>query len=111
MRNFFLIIAFISAMAFGSAGAQAALLYYGGDIDPGNPDADGIANGQNVANPDSQTYDNFTVTGGTWHVTNLFTNNLNNTNITGANWEIRSGVSAGNGGTLLFSGANIPATV
>ena len=39
-----------------------------------------------------------------WEVTSVFSNNLADTNVTGATWEIRQGVSAGNGGTLIASG-------
>ena len=34
----------------------------------------------------------------------VFSDNLLNTTVTGANWEIRSGVSEGNGGTVVASG-------
>ena len=37
-------------------------------------------------------------------MTSVFSDNLANTNITGATWEIRQGVSEGNGGTLIASG-------
>ena len=35
----------------------------------------------------------------------VFSDNLANTNITGATWEIRQGISEGNGGTLIASGS------
>jgi hypothetical protein len=92
----------------GASGAGAALLYYGGDLDPSNPDASGLPNEQILA-AQAATYDNFTVSGGDWDVTGLFTNNLiMNFDATLADWEIRSGVSEGNGGTLVASGTATP---
>ncbi len=37
----------------------------------------------------------------------VFSNNLASTNISSATWEIRQGVSAGNGGTLIASGTTL----
>ena len=91
-----------------TGGAYAANPYfYGGQFDPFNPYANGLAN-QNTANfggdpYGAAVYQNFyaespiTVTG-------LFTNNLSNFNPTSGYWEIRSGVSEDNGGTLIASG-------
>jgi hypothetical protein len=55
------------------------------------------------------TYQNFVVSGGSLSIGFLFTNNLSALNATTGYWEIRSGVSEGNGGTLLASG-NDPMT-
>jgi hypothetical protein len=50
-------------------------------------------------------YDNFIVTGGGWNVTAVFSDNLDNTVVTGATWEIRSGTTLlHTGGTLVASG-------
>ena len=105
-----LMLAAVAVMVLGSVSAAnaATTLYYGGDIDPGNGNANGLANENDGIVSGAATYDNFTVSGGTWHVTSLFTNNLTGLNITSANWEIRSGVSEGNGGALLFSGSAKP---
>ena len=84
-----------SLVLSGASGAGAALLYYGGDLDPSNPDASGLPNEQILA-AQAATYDNFTVSGGDWDVTGLFTNNLiMNFDATFADWEIRSGMSEG----------------
>ena len=56
--------------------------------------------------PDTRIYDDFLVTGGGWNVTTLFGDFLSSLAPTQAYWEVRSGVSAGNGGTLLFSGTS-----
>ena len=37
----------------------------------------------------------------------VFSDNLASTNISSATWEIRQGVSAGNGGTLIASGTTL----
>jgi hypothetical protein len=91
------------------------VLWYNGDFDG----RDGGANqfeGQLGAGEFSEEVDNFTgPTSGQWTVTGVFSNNLMapglNTSITTANWEIRTGVSEGNGGTVVFSATAAPATV
>ncbi len=59
----------------------------------------------------TRVYDEFLVPSGAWTVTGVFSNNLfhNAPPITQASWEIRSGLSAGNGGTVIASGVS-PAT-
>jgi len=84
-------------------------LFYGGDFDPNNPNANGLANENDAivgGNPyGAATYQNFIIPAGqTWNVTGLFTNNLSQLTPTSGYWEIRSGVSEGNGGTLIASG-------
>src|SRR5437773_3150973 len=71
------------------------VLWYNGDFNGVN----GLAN-----EPGSSIYDNFIVPSPGWHVTSVFSDNLENTPATRATWEIRSGVSEGNGGTLVASG-------
>ncbi|MBA3608598.1 MAG: hypothetical protein H0W43_08865 [Chthoniobacterales bacterium] len=46
-----------------------------------------------------------------WDVTSVFSNNLADTTIIGATYEIRQGVSAGNPGTLIASGMTVTPTV
>src|SRR5207247_2977520 len=74
---------------------SGAVLWYNGDFNGVN----GLAN-----EPGSSIYDNFIVPSPGWHVTSVFSDNLENTPATRATWEIRSGVSEGNGGTLVASG-------
>src|ERR1019366_5123927 len=62
---------------------------------------------------DARVYENFVVPSGVqWYVTALFTNDVitlpPDAAIHSAVWEIRSGVSSGNGGTLLYSGTGTP---
>jgi predicted outer membrane repeat protein len=76
-------------------------LWYNGDFNGVN----GLANEQNTAVEQSSVYDDFIVPSPGWHVTSVFSDNLLvNTTVTGATWEIRSGVSEGNGGTVVASG-------
>jgi len=85
-----------------------AVLWYNGDFDGVN----GLANENNTTLGQSSVYDNFVVTDPNgWDLSAVFSNNLSNTGITGATWEIRSGVSAGNGGTLVASGSTLSPTV
>src|ERR1039457_4250183 len=52
-----------------------------------------------------RVYDDFVVPDGGWTVVGVFShNNMGSTAVTQASWEIRSGVSAGNQGTLVASG-------
>jgi hypothetical protein len=80
--------------------------FYGGDLDLNDPNQNGLANENDAivgGNPyGAATYQNFNWGGGT--VGGLATNNLSGLNPTTAYWEIRSGVSEGNGGTLIASG-------
>ena len=56
----------------------------------------------------AHTYDDFNVTAGSgWDVGAVFSNNLTDTNITGATWEIRQGIFPGWGGTLIASGMTV----
>jgi hypothetical protein len=83
-------------------------LFYGGNFDG----VDALSNEMNTLVSSSIVYDNATVAPEGWIVTGIFTNNL----VTDANifptghWEIRSGVSQGNGGTLVAFGDG-PVTV
>ncbi len=111
MKN--LMLAAVAAMAMGAAAAAHAdtTLYYGGDLDPGNAAVNGLANENDGIVNGAATYDNFTISSGTWNITGLFTNDLEALNITSASWEIRSGVSEGNGGTLIASGTSLSPNV
>ena len=87
------------------------LLWYNGDFDGVN----GLANERNTSLGSGQyasVYDDFDVPAGPgWDVGSVFSNNLENTNVTGATWEIRQGISAGNGGTLIASGTTVTPVV
>ncbi len=106
MRKFALLSLFV--LLFLNIGAYAANLYfYGGDWEPNAPGANGVANETNSflqGDPyGAATYQNF-VAGSAINVTGLFTNNASSLIPTSGYWEIRTGVSEGNGGTLIASG-------
>lgn len=87
------------------------ILFYGGDIDPNNPNADALSNERNTSVTQSSIYQNFIVpVGQTWTIDRLWSNDLMNTTVSAADWEIRSGVSEGNGGTLIASATDVAAT-
>ncbi len=98
------------ALAFSSP-ARAGLLWYNGDYDGRTS----LLNETNVpaTNTDSPplqkslVYENFVVpVGQIWTITSVFSNDAVAFAVapTTATWQIRSGVSAGNGGTLIASG-------
>jgi hypothetical protein len=86
-------------------------LFYGGDTDPNDPNNNGLENETDITvfgSPyGAATYQNFVYDGQT-PITGLFTNNfiITNTIPKSGYWEIRSGVSEGNGGTLVASGTS-----
>ena len=106
MRKFALLSIFV-VLSFTVANAATTLYFYAGDFDPNNPNANGLANENDAivgGNPyGAATYENFVV-GSPIVVSGLFTNNLSQNTPTAGYWEIRSGVSEGNGGTLIASG-------
>jgi hypothetical protein len=82
-------------------GYDDGFLWYNGDFNGVN----GLANERNTAVTQAAVYDDFNVTAPLgWNVTAVFSDNLMSTTVTGADWEIRTGVSEGNGGALIASG-------
>jgi hypothetical protein len=89
----------LSLLAVGGA-AFGAVYWYGGDFD----DRNGAPNEISGLLPDARTYDDFTVTSPVV-VNSVWSNNLwDSFSASQAAVEIRTGMSAGNGGTLVFSG-------
>jgi hypothetical protein len=106
-----LLFSLFASLTFFTFTANAANLYfYGGDFDNNNALAHGLANetdGTVQGSPyGAATFQNFVVSDSQINVTGLFTNDIMDLNPPPATayWEIRSGVSEGNGGTLLASG-------
>lgn len=97
----------IGAGTLANAQCPSGCLFYGGNFDPNNPNANGLGNENDAIDGGSPygaaVYQNF-VNGQTWNITGLFTNNLISYTPTSGYWEIRKGVSEGNGGTLIASG-------
>jgi len=116
MKRFVLLALFAVLLFFTLVANADSLYFYGGDFDPNNPNANGLANETDAiigGNPyGAAVYQNFYVTNFDFIVTELFTNNLSQLTPSAGYWEIRSGVSAGYGGTLIASGTrsvtNIP---
>ena len=104
-----LALALTAAFALNTpAIAQAPLgsLWYNGDFNGVNA----VVNGTGTSDPPSQVFDDFIVSG-IWHLTAVFSDNLLNTGVTGALWEIRAGCNGGNGCTLVASGSTNAPTV
>jgi hypothetical protein len=94
---------------FANAQCGSNCLFYGGDFDANNGNANGLANetdaivgGSPYGAANFQNFTNSTA----WNVTGLFTNNLSGLNPQTAYWEVRTGVSENNGGTLVASGTS-----
>jgi hypothetical protein len=103
MRNLpaLFVIAVLALNATLRAQAPPGSLWYNGDFNGVN----GLANERNTTITQAAVYEDFDVTGGPmWNVTAVFSDNLADTVVTGADWEIRTGVSTGNAGTLIASG-------
>jgi hypothetical protein len=93
------------AHSFAPPAACSPCLYYSGDFDPNDANANGLANEVDaIITTGSSQYAPVTPNV-TWQVSGLFMNVLSGLTPTSANWEIRTGVSAGNGGTLVASGS------
>jgi hypothetical protein len=94
-----------SVQSFAPPAACSPCLYYSGDFNAGDPNANGLANesdaivttGASVYTPVTPDSD--------WLVSGLFENTLSGLTPTSATWEIRTGVSEGNGGTVYASGS------
>lgn len=84
----------------GSGPAVADILWYNGDLNS----APSKMNLGNTVELLSAVYDDFIVPNGGWTITTVWSNNAMNFTAYWASWEIRSGVSAGNGGVLMAHG-------
>lgn len=101
----------------GGAGSASTFnipcYFYGGDLN--GPNANGLANENDAivgGNPyGAAVYQNFLWSGGSNPVLGVFTNNLISYTPTSGYWEVRSGVSEGNGGSLVASGTETGANL
>jgi hypothetical protein len=107
----FILLSLLATLTLFTLTASAANLYfYGGDFDNNNALAHGLANETdgtvNGVPYGAATFQNFVVSDNQINVTGMFTNDIMDLNPPPATayWEIRSGVSEGNGGTLIASG-------
>jgi PEP-CTERM motif len=105
---FAMMFAMMATFAYASCPVETGVTcaFYGGDLDLNDPNQNGLANETDAIVGGSPygaaVYQNFNWGGGL--VTGLASNNLSGLNPSTAYWEIRSGVSEGNGGTLVASG-------
>jgi hypothetical protein len=96
----------VRANCFGSG----CYLFYGGDFDPNNLNANGLANetdGIVGGSPyGAATFQNFVIPASaqTWNVGGLFTNDLMSLSPSTAYWELRTGILEGSSGILIASG-------
>jgi len=92
---------------FSASTFHLGCIFYGGDLDLNDPNANALANENDAivgGNPyGAATYQNFVINQQVG-VKGLFTNNLSTLTPSSGYWEIRSGVSEGNGGSLIASG-------
>jgi len=94
-----------SPKSFAPPAACNPCLYYSGDFSAADPNANGLANEVDaIVTTGSHQYTPV-LPNATWHVTRLLVNSLINYTPTSATWEIRTGVSEGNGGVLIASGS------
>ena len=91
-----------AALSLTTVAPLRADLWYNGNFDGRNA----LSNERNTSVSQSNVYDDFIVPAAQqWDITSVFSNDLMSfTGVTSAYWEIRSGVSLGNGGTLVASG-------
>jgi PEP-CTERM motif len=109
-----ILLLLVTLLGLGFAGPARAdvVLFYAGDFEPTNPSADILLNVRFGSSGSVNAYENFIVPAGqTWNVHGLFSNNLEITiaGITSADWSIRTGVSAGNGGMIIANGTSLVA--
>ncbi len=101
------LFALLLVATFANAQCGPGCVFYGGDLNVNSPNADGLANENDAivgGTPyGAATYQNFTL-GADATVTSVFSNNLSGLTPWTAYWEIRTGVSEGNGGTLVAAG-------
>ena len=89
------------------SGAKAQLLWYNGDRNAVNS-IFGTATGDSAG----FVYDDFTVTDpGGWQISSVFVNIKLQSEVSTANWAILSGVSPGNGGSVVQSGTGSALTL
>lgn len=111
MLAWFIAFAVVITSLIG-APARAGVLWYNGSYDGRDSLTDQsmvpVQTGNNTYTLTTQlVYEDFVVPAGqTWTITSVFVNDAINYNgaISTATWQIRSGVGAGNGGTLVASG-------
>lgn len=90
----------VFTLVFSALGLSHAQLWYNGDPDLVN----GLTSERNTIVSDARVYEDFMLNAGASTVNGVFGNFFMNFFTSQAYYEIRSGVSAANGGTLVASG-------
>jgi hypothetical protein len=93
-----------SVSSFAPPAACSPCLYYSGDFNPADGNANALANEDDAVVSSAHVYTPVKP-GLAWSVSGLLINTLSGLTPTNATWEIRTGVSQGNGGTLVASGS------
>ena len=97
-------VVLIVIVAAGPARADT-ILWYNGDL---AANGGGTVNEQTTNGGSFNIYDDFNVAGAAgWNIDRVWSNNsMQFTGVTQAAWSIRSGMSVGNGGTVIASGTS-----
>ncbi|MBP9898624.1 MAG: PEP-CTERM sorting domain-containing protein [Gemmatimonadales bacterium] len=99
-------VAAVAVVGMSLPTSAQAQLWYNGDINGVNA----LSSERNTVVSQSMAYDNFVVTGAGWTINSVFGNFLANFAWSTADYEIRTGVSVGNGGTVVASGSGFAAS-
>ena len=99
-------VAAVAVVGMSRPTSAQAQLWYNGDINGVNA----LSSERNTVVSQSMAYDNFVVTGAGWTINSVFGNFLANFAWSTADYEIRTGVSVGNGGTVVASGSGFAAS-
>lgn len=91
----------LALLAVNAKGASAQLWQNGGF-----DGFDALSSERNTVVSDSRVYDNFLVSGSGWLVTSIFGDYVTDFEAATAYWEVRSNLSPGLGGNLLYSGTH-----
>lgn len=106
LKSLVLRAAAVAAFATALPSSAEAQLWYNGDLNGVNA----LSSERNTVVSQSMVYDNFVVTGAGWTINSVFGNFLANFAWSTADYEIRTGVSVGNGGTVVSSGSGLAAS-
>ncbi|MBP6571817.1 MAG: PEP-CTERM sorting domain-containing protein [Gemmatimonadales bacterium] len=99
-------VAAVAVVGMSLPTSAQAQLWYNGDMNGVNA----LSSERNTVVSQAMVYDNFVVTGAGWTINSVFGNFLAGFTWSTADYEIRTGISTGNGGTLLFSGSGVAAS-
>jgi len=102
MRKRSVVPVLVLALLAVSAKGASAQLWMNGSFDGFSA----LSSERNTVVVDSRVYDNFVVSGSGWLVTSIFGDYLTDFEAATAYWEVRSGLTLGLGGALLYSGTN-----